>query len=295
MLELRDMQLLLSLARHKHFARAAGVCGISQPAFSMRIRNLEAQLGLSIVKRGNRFQGFTEEGDIVLRWARKITDDARAMEQEILSAKGTISGTLTVGVIPTALAYASRLPAMLAQVHPGIMVRLRSATSLQIQQGIEDGSIDAGITYEDGVSADVLDLLPLYQETYVLVSPRELAPRLTGTATWAEAAALPLSLLIRDMQNRRILDRHFAEMNLHPRVLSENNAFTSSLVMVNEGFTATIVPQALVAALGELENAIALPLVEPELSKSICLVSAVRNPGLATVQALQRVLTPDPS
>ncbi|APX90302.1 LysR family transcriptional regulator [Brevirhabdus pacifica] len=290
MLELRDMQLLLSLARHKHFARAAAVCGISQPAFSMRIRNLEDQLGLSIVKRGNRFQGFTEEGEIVLRWARRITDDARAMEQEILSAKGTITGTLTLGVVPTALAYASRLPAMVAKVHPGIMMRLRSASSLQIQQGIEDGSIDAGITYSDGVSADVLDLLPLYEETYVLVAPRSMAPRARGTATWAEAAALPLTLLVRDMQNRRILDRHFAEMNLHPQVLSENNAFTSSLVMVNEGFAATIVPQALIASLGEIQNAVALPLVEPELTKSICLVAAVRHQGLATVQALQRIL-----
>lgn len=49
------MQLLVALARHRHFARAARDVGISQPAFSMRIRKLEENLGVAIVRRGNRF------------------------------------------------------------------------------------------------------------------------------------------------------------------------------------------------------------------------------------------------
>jgi DNA-binding transcriptional LysR family regulator len=290
MLELRDMQLLLALARHRHFARAANTCGISQPAFSMRIRNLEAQLGLSIVRRGNRFQGFTEEGEIVLRWARKIVEDSRALEQEILSAKGKVTGKLTVGVIPTALAYAAHLPVRLKEQHPGIVVRLHSATSLEIQQGIEDGSMDAGITYEDGVSADVYDLMQLYEERYVLLAPERLAPRRSGAASWEEAAAMPLSLLVPEMQNRRILDRHFAELGQQPQVVSEGNSFTASIVMVKEGFAATILPETLLSALGELKEVVALPLGAPELSKAICLVSAIRDPGLPTVRALQRAL-----
>ncbi|MEM9141051.1 MAG: LysR family transcriptional regulator, partial [Pseudomonadota bacterium] len=57
--DLRDMELLAALARNRHFARAATECGISQPAFSARIRNMELDLGAAIVQRGNRFVGFT--------------------------------------------------------------------------------------------------------------------------------------------------------------------------------------------------------------------------------------------
>ena len=92
MIEIRDLQLLSALARHRHFAKAAEECGISQPAFSMRIRNLEDRLGLSIVRRANRFQGLTEEGEMIVRRARRMLDDAKALEQEVEAARGEISG-----------------------------------------------------------------------------------------------------------------------------------------------------------------------------------------------------------
>ena len=87
MIEIRDLQLLSALARHRHFAKAAEECGISQPAFSMRIRNLEDRLGVSIVRRANRFQGLTEEGEMIVQRARRILDDTKALEQQVLAAK----------------------------------------------------------------------------------------------------------------------------------------------------------------------------------------------------------------
>jgi len=116
--EIRDLQLLSALARHRHFAKAAEECGISQPAFSMRIRNLEDRLGVSIVRRANRFQGLTEEGEMIVRRARRILDDAKALEQEVQAIKGEITGTLILGVIPTAIAFTGRLVKRLQQAHP---------------------------------------------------------------------------------------------------------------------------------------------------------------------------------
>ena len=88
MIELKDLQLLTALARHRHFAKAAEACHMSQPAFSMRIRSLEDKLGLSIVRRGNRFQGLTGEGQMIVDRARGILDDAKALDQEIAAARG---------------------------------------------------------------------------------------------------------------------------------------------------------------------------------------------------------------
>lgn len=81
---------------------------MSQPAFSMRIRNLEDRLGLSIVRRANRFQGLTEEGQMIVRRGRAILDDAKALEQEIAASRGEITGKLVLGVIPTATAWGGR-------------------------------------------------------------------------------------------------------------------------------------------------------------------------------------------
>lgn len=289
MIELRDLQFLSALARHQHFARAAEECGVTQPAFSMRIRKLEEKLGLSIVRRGNRFQGLTEDGQMIVARARGLLEDAKALEQHVQSARGEISGTLTIGTVPTAAAYAARLAMRLNAAYPGIISRIENTTSLIIQARIDDGTIDAGLTYEDGVDADAINVEPLYQERYVLMVPEALAPRPEGTATWAEAAELPLSLLQPQMQNRRILDRTFSEVGVRPRVMSETNALTTSMIMAREGRAATILPDVLISALGALQGVVILPLVDPVFEKTISLVTPRRSPGLPATEALRTV------
>lgn len=289
MLSLKDFELLISLARHKHFARAAADCGISQPAFSMRINKMEDRLGTNIVRRGNRFQGFTAEGDLIVRHARKILDDVKVLDQEFRTAQGELSGALRLGVIPTAAAFAGRLAMDLRKAYPGITVRIETASSLAIQQGIEDGRFDAGLTYTEGASRDLMRVEPVYEETYVLLVPELLAPRQKGEVGWAEIAELPLSLLEPSMQNRRILDRVFAEAGVRPKVVAETSGFTAAMVMAAEGFTATVVPKVLIEALGGFDGTVVLPLVNPELSMSVGLVSSHRDRGIPAVNALRHL------
>ncbi|WP_068119506.1 LysR family transcriptional regulator [Tropicimonas marinistellae] len=291
MIDLKDLQCLSALARQKHFARAAKECGISQPAFSMRIRKLEDRLQTPIVKRGNRFQGLTEEGQMIVRHARKIMDEVKAFEHEVSSTRGEISGSLKLGVIPTALGYAGQLLIRLNREYPNIVVRIETASSLSIQQGIEDGRFEAGITYTDFASEDFLRVEPLYDESYVLLAPERLAPRRTGEITWAEAAEMPLSLLEPGMQNRRILDQIFERVGAEPHVIAETSGFTSAIVMVVEGLAASVVPSTLVESLGGFPGTVSLPLVDPVQTKSVCLVSALRETGLLTLEALRGVAT----
>lgn len=288
-IELRDMQLLSALARHRHFAKAAADCGISQPAFSMRIRKLEDKLGLAIVRRANRFQGLTEEGEMLVIRSRKILDDARALEQEFKAAKGEIVGTLVLGAVPTAASYAARLAIALHRAHPRIVTRIETATSLAIQQRLDEGTIDAGLTYADSIDHDLVTVEMLYDESYVLLAPVDMVAGHSGAITWAEAAELPLSLLEPRMQNRSILDRMFADLGLHPRVVVETNGFLASMVMAREGLAATIVPQVLVASLGDLAGTRVLPLYAPVLSKPICLASPRRQSPLPVVRALRAI------
>ncbi|WP_170371741.1 LysR family transcriptional regulator [Ruegeria arenilitoris] len=290
MFEIRDLQLLSALARHRHFAKAAEECGISQPAFSMRIRNLEDRLGVSIVRRANRFQGLTEEGEMIVRRARRILDDAKALEQEVQAIKGEITGTLILGVIPTAIAFTGRLIKHLQAAHPRILSRIETMSATAIQYRLDEGSIDAGITYGDSIGTDLRHVHPLYEETYVLLVPQHMTQE-TGPIPWARVAEFPLSLLEPQMQNRRILDRIFAEQGLHPRVVAETSGFTASMVMAHEGLAATVVPRVLVRALGDLKGTRVLPLVDPVVSKPICLATLARDPELPTVGALRQVVT----
>ena len=289
MIEIRDLQLLSALARHRHFAKAAEECGISQPAFSMRIRNFEDRLGVSMVRRANRFQGLTEEGEMIVQRARRILDDTKALEQQVLAAKGEVTGTLILGVIPTAIAFTGRLTKRLRQAHPRIVTRIETMSATAIQHRLDEGSLDAGVTYGDGIDTDPGQVQPLYEETYVLLVPSNLTDE-TGPIRWARAAGFPLSLLEPQMQNRRILDHVFKEQGLHPDIVAETSGFTASMVMAREGLAATVVPRVLVRALGDLKGTRVLPLIDPVVSKPICLATLTRDPELPTVAALRAVV-----
>src|SRR5258708_36140541 len=103
------LDLILALARELHFGRAAEACGVTQPTLSAGVKQLEEQMGVLLVNRGSRFQGFTPEGQRVLEWARRIVGDSRSMREEINSLRHGLSGRLRIAAIPTSLATGAAL------------------------------------------------------------------------------------------------------------------------------------------------------------------------------------------
>jgi DNA-binding transcriptional LysR family regulator len=288
--EIRDLQLLLALSQRRHFTRAASDCGISQPAFSARITHLEQQLGVPIVRRGNKFLGFTREGDLVLRWARKILTDAEGMRQDIEIARDDLHGVLAVGVVPTALPYAAAVSTSLRARYEHLTIQIQSLTSSQINRALHDFSIDAGITYRDEKELTALRFEDIYQEHYVLLSPLHLAPRKKGSASWAEAAQLPLCLLSKDMRFRQIVDEVFQVAGVSPEPVMETNAFTAAMVQVTNGSAATIAPQKLVDSLFLDQNSVSLALDNPVVEKTIGLAILDHEPALPAIDALREVI-----
>ncbi|GAB1440528.1 hypothetical protein MASR2M36_33130 [Providencia sp.] len=52
---------MIALDKTQHFGQAAEICHVTQPTLSMRLRNLERELDVILIKRSSRFEGFTEE------------------------------------------------------------------------------------------------------------------------------------------------------------------------------------------------------------------------------------------
>lgn len=288
--DLRDMELLAALGRNMHFARAAAECGISQPAFSARIRNLELDLGAPIVKRGNRFMGFTEEGEIALRWAHRMLSDAQKMRQEIHQSRGELAGKLIIGAVPTALSFSARVAADLQREHPRLQLQICSRSASEIAQGLEDGSLDAGMTYLESARPSNSVTRHLFDERYELLLPTEMAGDLRGEITWREAADFPLCLLTRNMRNRRIVDEAFLAADAEPMVVMETDALTVSLIQVGTGIAGTIAPEMLIDSVGMQLDIVRLKLVDPLIIKPMGLVTADQDPTLPAVKALAAAL-----
>ena len=93
----RQLEYLVALARERHFGRAAQLCHVSQPTLSGAIGKLESNLGVMLVLRGRRFEGFTEEGARVVRWAHRILAERDALLADVDRMHGGITATVRIG------------------------------------------------------------------------------------------------------------------------------------------------------------------------------------------------------
>src|SRR4051795_6526712 len=147
---MRNFEYLDALARTRHFARAAAACNVSQPGLSAGVRKLEAEVGVQIVKRGRRFEGFTPEGERVLTLARYVIAERDAMRQDLTSMRGSLSGTLRVGAIPTALPSLPTLTTPFCIRHPMVQLAVHSLSSQEIVRHLSAFELDVGMPYIDG-------------------------------------------------------------------------------------------------------------------------------------------------
>lgn len=235
------LNAFMVLAREQHFGRAAAALGITQPSLSSALRALEDQLGVQLVRRGSRYGGLTPEGERVLDWARRIVGDTRAMQAEMRALRQGVTGRLRIGVIPTAMPRIAELTAPFLARHPATSVAILSRSSDEIRDQIAALELDAGVTYLDTEPLGRVQAVPLYRETYCLVDRGPAA----GPASWAEAAARPLCLLTPDMQNRRIIARHLAEVGSGDAPRVESTSMLAILSHVATGDWAAVLPQAL--------------------------------------------------
>ena len=288
MSELRDLQMLVSLSRTRNFSRSAMDCNISQPAFSTRIRKLEERLKLPLVRRGNSFQGFTKEGDVVLKWARKLLADEEGMRQEIASLKNDLNGTLSLGVIPTAMPFAARVSAKLREKHPNLSIEIYSESTHQIVRKLNNFSLDAGILYFN--NGDPETTVKLYEERYVFIAPKSLTVSKEKQITWAEVAQIPLCLLTQNMKNRQLIDRHFLDLGISPSIVTEASDFTAVLAQVAAGNAATIAPESVAQTFLDLKSTKQLDLIRPVLTHSVGLSIKDQSPVLPMIEALRKAV-----
>ena len=288
---LASLRYLVALSEHRHYARAAQSCNITQPALSNALRALEKEFGTPIVRRGRTYAGLTPEGERVLSTAHRMLREHEVLLQELHSTASRPQGLLNLGVVPTAVPVAARFAATLQARHPGITPIVRSMSSQEIEAGLENLSLDMGLGFMErpALQASRFNTLAQYTERYFLVR-RAAPPGAQGLAIgpalgWREAGQLPLCLLTPEMHNRTIVDAAFSEAGVGVRPVMETNSILTLVVSVLAGDLCSVLPGALVGAVrseGALE---ALPLVQPEVCTPVGFITWAGAPPSRALQA----------
>jgi DNA-binding transcriptional LysR family regulator len=277
-MQLRQLRYFTTLAREEHFARAAEVCGVTQPTLSAGIVALEEQFGRRLVARDRRYIGLTPEGQAMLPWAQQLVAVFDGMAHAMEAMAGPIDGEFRLGVIPAAMPVVGHVAQALLVRHPGLTLSVRSLTSREIERALSSFELDAGLTYLDHEPPADMLTAPLYAEHYIFLARAGSAFADYPRIGWAEAATADLCLLHQGMQNRRILDARFAErgLALNPRATADS--YVALLAMVQSGGFATIMSDSYLALLPGLSWARVIAFDDPAPASRIGLIIPNRTP-----------------
>ncbi|MCP1202221.1 LysR substrate-binding domain-containing protein [Acetobacter oryzoeni] len=257
---LRQLSYLIALDKYRHFSRAAEHCGVSQPALSAGIRQLESELGITIINRNRRFNGLTEEGQRVLAWARQTVSDLSNLRQEAAFAQDVAGGSIAIGIMPPTMQVIPLLIESLRASIPALHVSITVCSSAEILHQLREHQIQLGLMYLDQIPSEgPFDTHALYQEQHVLAAGEGITLPHTRHCSWEAIGQLPLGLLNPQMRSRQFIDAAFREAGVRPHIMLETNALELLHTEVLASRLATILP---VAALPERSSILQTRLLE---------------------------------
>ena len=168
-LTLRQLQYFEALARLQHFGRAAEACAVSQPALSVQIQELEAQLGARLVERGRGGPQITAIGLDIAGRARRILNEVRDLEES--AHEQGLDGALRLGVIPTIAPYV--LPGLLEECRrelPDLELHIQESRTVRLIEALTTGALDL-VLLALPVSDPGLATLPLFEDRFLVAAP----------------------------------------------------------------------------------------------------------------------------
>jgi DNA-binding transcriptional LysR family regulator len=191
-MELRQLRTFVAVAELRHFARAASLCNLSQPAVSHQIALLEEELGAKLLNRAARRVSLTVAGEVFLEEARRIlgaVDRAHERMQEV--ARGAV-GRIRLGATATPGLYL--LPPLLARYraeHESYDLRFEIAPLHEIAERVARNDLDMAIVAGPLPSGELQARLLAADELVIVAPPnspaaraRALKPRQLETETW---------------------------------------------------------------------------------------------------------------
>ncbi|WP_457939372.1 LysR family transcriptional regulator [Mesorhizobium sp. 10J20-29] len=283
-MELAQVRYVVAAARLLNFTKAAAECNVSQPALTKSIRTLEDDLGAPLFHRESKRIVLSDFGRSLLPHFTQMVEEAAATRTLADNFRLLHKVPVRLGVMSTiGPVRLSRFLGRFQKGLNGVEVAVSEATLGELKDRLEKGELDLAVMNTLGSLREDFHVHPLYEERYVVIFPPD--HRL------ARLNAVKLS----DLSNEPYVDRLSCEMrevvleicrdnqvNLYARFRSEREDWVQAMVLAKIGFA--FMPECSVTISEILQR----PLVEPEVTRTISLVSMAGRPYSPATAAMVR-------
>lgn len=280
-MNIKDLHLFLTVVEEKNITQAAKQVGYTESGASHIIKRLEKEIGFTLFSRTRKGLVLTPNGERILPYARRIIMAHELFIEEASAICGVLEGHISIGAYESIAIH--WLPAALERFHkdfPHITVDIREWRSDEIEAGLEEGSIDFGITSPS--QSGKMEWIPLKTDHYMAVC----AP----TSPFASEPAFQLHRL---EETVCILPYHTDQdlylclnpMGIHPKqVFSARNEFTM-MALVGQDLGISILPELFLR--GYQGNNVLLPLSPPIYRSLGILIPSMKDTSPAARRFLQ--------
>jgi LysR family hydrogen peroxide-inducible transcriptional activator len=268
-MNIRDLQYLVALSDHQHFGKAAAACFVSQPALSMQIKKLEADLGVLLLERHLKSVTLTTAGHAISEKARAILTQVSELRDMAQQAQDPFSGECHLGLFPTLAPYV--LPHIIPafnQAYPKLSLYLVEEKTAVLLEQLQHGRLNA-ILAALPIQAAGLSSLPLFDEEFLVAAPKTHA--FSNQAHLETSQLQPHELLL--LEEGHCL-REQALSFCHSMQTSDHQRFQATSLetlrhMVMSGLGVTLMPKLACHANAHLSY---IPFTHPKPKRTIGLV-----------------------
>lgn len=263
MIECKDADYVLAIAKYKTISAAAKSLFISQPALTKYLKSLEQRLGVILFDRNKKKLQPTVAGAHYLRYASELVTVKKRMEDEILRVRNEEKGQLRVGFSCTGLRYiVFDALDILSSRHPSFELDFMELTSPEIERRLIDQTIDIGMITLPSSSLE-LESQMLFEENLLLGVPKD-HPMVMRGSTIANSSYMWIDLsLFRDeyfvLRNkgthfRATTDNLFQQYNMEPKVLLSTRNHYSTVEVAKRKQILFFIPESFIQDQSASEN-----------------------------------------
>jgi LysR family hydrogen peroxide-inducible transcriptional activator len=288
MITLKQLRYLSALSHHGHFGKAAKDCAVTQPALSMQIQELEAELGVMLVERRRGEAALTDVGVEVARRAERVLAATRDLADFAHHRGRLLTGRMQLGVIPSIAPYVlPKVLPVLQRRYPDLRIELRETQTHVLIDELHRGALDVILLALPAEDAEI-ESARLFDDPFLLAVP--------STDNRPES----MRVSEHDIDTQRLIlleeghclrDQALALCATHRDAALGATSLATVMQMVANGYGITLLPRVAVDVELRDERVKLLRFVDPAPGRTVGLAWRRTSPRKADFAALGRVIT----
>ncbi|HDR9154994.1 TPA: LysR family transcriptional regulator [Burkholderia vietnamiensis] len=275
--DLTDLKVFVAVAEEGNVSRGAERCHLAPSSASLRVKNLEDSVGVTLLSRHPRGVALTAAGQVLLEHARRCLAQLDQMRSDLLPFAEGLTGHVTVFANNNAIS--SHLPDDLARffaAFPSVRITLEERLSHDIVGAVVAGRADVGVVALESEHS-ALRFVPYKKDQLVLLAPVTHALARQSEVSFAACLGQPFISLQSGAALHTFLVNHAAALDGRLDIRVQVSGYRAIARLVSSGAGIGIVPRTAIESSDEGKVAV-IPLIEPWSQRNLH-VCVQRNPA----------------